>query len=132
MRRAAMFGVIGFCFVIFPLLTAMSAFAQSAPIWTGSVTCQLTDQEQGVYQRQETQTWTLTGAPPDPSMSLPIYIATWTAQEQGQLLRPQGAQTTSIQWTANVPASGGQSQTVKLVITVRASDKRLMIKQWSN
>ena len=127
-RRRIIFPVCAVC-----LLTALAnaAFAQSAPIWTGSLTCQLNDQEQGAYQRQEIQTWTLTGAPRDPSQGMPVYPATWTAQAQGQLLRQQGTQATSIQWMANVPGQGGQAPTVGLAITVRASDGRLMIKQWT-
>src|SRR5262245_33916583 len=83
---------------LFLFLPTLPAFAQSAPIWTGSITCQLDDEEQGVYQRQEMQTWTLTGGPADPNLGIPIYQATWQAQAQGQLLRTQGTQTTSIQW----------------------------------
>ena len=113
------------------LLFARLAFAQSAPTWTGSISCQLDDEEQGVYQRQEIQTWTLTGAPRDPSQGMPVYPATWTAQAQGQQLRQQGTQATSIQWMANVPAQGTQPPVVGLAITVRASDGRLMIKQWT-
>ncbi len=125
------------CFVSFfvlfiSILTPTSVFAQSAaPIWTGSITCQLDDEEQGAYQRQEIQTWTLSGASTSAPGSMPIYSATWTVQAQGQLLRQQGPQATSIQWMANVPAPGGQPPTVNVVITVRASDNRLMIKQWS-
>jgi hypothetical protein len=115
------------------LVAALSeaSFAQSVPIWTGSLTCQLNDQEQGAYQRQEIQTWTLTGAPRDPSQGMPVYPATWTAQAQGQLLRQQGTQATSIQWMASVPGQGGQAPPVGLAITIRASDGRLMIKQWT-
>jgi len=112
------------------LLSAVSASAQSAPIWTGSISCQLDDEEQGVYQRQEIQTWTLTGAPPDNPQSMPIYQATWQAQAQGQLLRVQSTQTTSIQWVANVPSPGGQAPSVPIAIHVRASDGRLVIGQW--
>src|SRR5438874_1496409 len=92
-KPTVVLGLLKFLAFFFLLLPTLPVFAQSAPIWTGSITCQLNDEEQGVYQRQEIQTWTLTGAPPDPSISMPIYTATWTAQAQGQLLRPQGPQT---------------------------------------
>jgi hypothetical protein len=48
-------------FSLLLFLPATLTVAQSAPIWTGTVSCQLDDEEQGVYQRQEIQTWTLTG-----------------------------------------------------------------------
>src|SRR5579864_5268744 len=87
-------------------------------LWTGTVSCQLDDEEQGVYQRQEIQTWTLTGGAASAQGSMPVYPATWAAQAQGQLLRAQGAQTTSIQWVANVPQPGGQQPSASLVIFV--------------
>jgi len=104
------------------LLPAAPAWAQAAPLWSGSITCQLDDEEQGVYQRQEIQTWTLTGAPPTNPTAIPLYQATWQAQAQGQLLRTQQATqtTTSIQWVANVPSPGGQAPLVPIVIRQRA------------
>src|SRR5579864_2969022 len=117
-------------FSLLLFLPATLTVAQSASIWTGTVSCQLDDEEQGVYQRQEIQTWTLTGGAASAQGSMPVYPATWAAQAQGQLLRAQGAQTTSIQWVANVPQPGGQQPSASLVIFVRASDNRLVIKQW--
>lgn len=107
------------------LLPAAPAWAQAAPLWSGSITCQLDDEEQGVYQRQEIQTWTLTGAPPTNPTAIPLYQATWQAQAQGQLLRTQQATqtTTSIQWVANVPSPGGQAPLVPIVIRQRADGR---------
>ena len=100
------------------------AFSQSSPsaAWSGSVTCQLNEQETGVFSRQETQTWTLIGGGPVSPTGIPTYNATWGDTGQGQLQRVQGAQTTNIQWTTNVPA-----QATTLAIFVRGSDNRLII-----
>ena len=108
-------------------LTALwppQAFSQSSPspAWSGSVTCQLSEQETGVFNRQETQTWTLMGGGPVSPTGIPTYNATWSVTGQGQLQRIQGAQTTNIQWTTNVPA-----QPTTLAIFVRGSDNRLIM-----
>ncbi len=109
---------------VLTVLWPPQAFSQSSssPAWSGSVTCQLNEQETGVFNRQETQTWTLIGGGPVSPTGILTYSATWSVTGQGQLQRVQGAQTTNIQWTANVPP-----QPTTLAIFVRGSDNRLII-----
>ena len=110
---------------ILMLALALPALAQApSAAWSGSVTCQLSDQDQN-YNRQETQTWTLTGGGPISPTGMPVYNATWKASGQGQLQRVQGGQTVNIQWTTNVPDTPAT-----MAIFVRASDNRLIIKPW--
>jgi hypothetical protein len=101
-----------------------TAFAQAAGNWSGQVQCSFDDVDQS-YSRHELQTWMLTGASPSVQGSMYVYPATWSSTGQGALQRVQGAQTTNIQWTTNVPA-----QQATIAIFVRASDNRLIIKPW--
>jgi microsomal dipeptidase-like Zn-dependent dipeptidase len=110
------------------LLSVLPAFAQSSPssTWSGNVTCQLNDQDSdGSYNRQETQTWTLTGGGPVSPTGMPVYNATWKASGSGQLQRVQGGQTVNIQWTTNVPDTPAN-----IAIFIRASDHHLIIGAW--
>jgi len=111
-------------FSVFAL--AGSAFCQTspAPAWSGQVQCQLNDQD-GNYNRQETQTWVLAGGGPISPTGMPVYNATWTATGYGTLQKVVGAQTINSQWTANVAATPAT-----INIFVRASDRRLIIKPW--
>jgi hypothetical protein len=78
------------------------------------------------YTRKETQTWTFTGAAPTTSGDFLIYPATWTASGEGSSHRAQGSNLLNAQWTVTVPA-----QPVQLAVFVRASDGKLIIRQWS-
>lgn len=103
-------------------LAAVPAFSQSSNVaWSGQVQCQLNDEDQ-TFARQETQTWALVGGPPVSPTGIPTYNATWSVTGQGQLQRVQGAQTTNIQWSTNVPP-----QPTTISIFIRASDNRLIV-----
>ena len=103
---------------------ATTAFAQSAATWSGQVQCQLDDQDQ-YYSRHEVQTWMITGANPTIQGAMHLYPASWSATGQGALQRTQGEQIRNLQWTTNVPATQAT-----IVVFVRASDNRLIIKPW--
>src|SRR5690349_8014571 len=111
-----------FLLMVFMSAVARLGFSQSySPqnMWSGGVQCTVNDQDQ-TYSRQETQTWTLTGAP-KVNDNMQVYSATWTVKGTGQLLRPQGAQTTNITWQSDAQ---GQAS---IAFIIRASDGRLMI-----
>src|SRR5687768_8399036 len=98
---------------------ASAALAQSSPAdgpWSGSVQCVL-DVQLATYSRQETQTWTLTGAAPAREGGFRTYDATWAVTGVGRV--------NATAWTVNVPATP-----VKLAMFVRASDQKLIIRQW--
>ena len=101
-------------------LLSGSLFGQSSGLWSGTAQCTVTEQDQS-YQRQEVQTWTLTGAAPSQQGAMQIYPATWTDTGTGQLQRVQGTQTNNTGWQTN--AQGPAS----IVFFVRASDNRLII-----
>ncbi len=106
------------------VLLAAGPFVQAQDAaWTGSMQCQLTVQTPN-YTHQELQTWTITGPPKDTG-SLSIYPASWSVTAQGGRQDVQGTQSTSIQWSANVPPMAAP-----LVIFARASDKQLIIKSY--
>ena len=100
---------------------APAALAQTGPAdgpWSGSVQCVL-DGQLATYTRQETQTWTLTDSSPTPVGGFRIYNATWTVTGQGRV--------NATTWTVNVPATP-----VELAMFVRASDQKLIVRQWSS
>ena len=83
------------------LAGAVPASAQQLAGWAGSIRCELQAQAPG-YTHQETQTWTLTGAPTMQG-SVTAYPATWTVVGGGQHDRITGTSTRRVaQWTANV------------------------------
>ncbi len=91
------------------LLPGGSAFGQSPADgpWSGSIQCDLNIQQTN-YERQETQTWTLTGKKLEPNGSMRIYEAEWTATGHGRYLRSQGSVPGGqilTQWTVNVPTT---------------------------
>jgi ELWxxDGT repeat protein len=107
---------------------ALPMRAQPTPAdgpWSGTIQCVL-DVQTGAYQRQETQTWTLLADAPTPSGDFRIYKAIWTATGNGSLKKSQGQQLISTTWSVNVPATP-----VQLAIFVRASDQKLIVRQWS-
>src|SRR4029077_15364016 len=129
MKKLARINCSKFCLSLFltyalTVLWPPQAFSQSSPspAWSGSVTCQVNEQETGVFNRQETQPRTLIGGGPVSPTGIPTYNATWSVTGQGQLQRVQGGQTTNIQWAANVPP-----QPTTLAVFVRGSDNRLII-----
>ncbi|HSS98001.1 MAG TPA: hypothetical protein VLK33_13265 [Terriglobales bacterium] len=106
-------------------ISSLSAFSQAAgPVWSGTVQCQLNDQDQS-YTRQDIQTWTLPGTGPISPTGIPVYNAIWKASGHGQLQRVQGGQTTNIQWTTNVPDTPAT-----ITIFVRAADNKLIVKPY--
>jgi len=115
---------LGLAAVRFALLVACApaALAQTSSAdgpWSGSVQCVLDVQAGpfGPYARQETQTWTLTGAAPAPDGVFRIYDALWTVTGAGRV--------NATTWSINVPATP-----VKLQMFIRASDQKLIIQQW--
>ncbi|HKW17037.1 MAG TPA: hypothetical protein VJO35_05970 [Terriglobales bacterium] len=92
--------------------------------WSGQVQCQLAVQAQG-YSLQETQTWTVTGASPYQDNGMLVYPAKWTSQSQGATQRMLGPNMLAGQWTGNV-----QPMDDVLIIAVRPSDNRLVIRRW--
>ena len=102
------------------LALAERGFSQSNALWSGSAQCTVNEQDQS-YQRQEVQTWALTGAAPSQQGAMQIYPATWTDTGAGQLERVQGGQTNDTAWQTN--AQGAAS----IVFFIRASDGRLII-----
>lgn len=108
---------------------SLIAASQPSPAdgpWSGSVQCVL-DVQLTTYTRQETQTWTLTGDAPTSDGDFRIYNATWTVTGQGSLKKAQGQHLITTTWTVNVPATP-----VKLAVFVRASDQKLIVRQWSS
>jgi len=99
---------------------SIPASCQSSALWSGTAQCTVTEQDQ-TYQRQEVQTWALTGAAPTQQGAMQIYPATWTDTGAGQLARAQGAQTNNTVWQTN--AQGPAS----IAFWIRASDGRLIV-----
>ena len=106
-------------------LAAGAANAQTAAegSWTGSVQCRI-DVSGAAYERHEEQSWTLTGEAPRIEGAMRIYPAVWKASGRGtastNTRRPSGAE-----WTAEVPG-----QPTVMAVFIRASDNRLVFKQW--
>ena len=71
--------------------------------WTGAIRCELQSQAPG-YAHQETQTWTLSGAPTVQG-SVTVYPATWSVTGQGWHDRTRNTTRRVAQWTVAVPAS---------------------------
>ena len=106
-------------------LLAMSAFAQSNALWSGSAQCKLTMQSDG-YAHQEVQSWTIaSGSQFTQQGGMQVYPATWTITGQGNAQRSQGPQLLATQWNSNVPG-----MSAPIAIFIRASDNRLIIKLW--
>jgi len=99
---------------------SVPGFSQSKALWSGSVECTVTEQDQ-TYQRQEVQTWAITGAAPTQQGAMQVYPATWSDTGAGQLLRAQAAQTNYTAWQSG--AQGAAS----IAVFIRASDGRLII-----
>jgi hypothetical protein len=97
---------------------ASLASGQSAPIWNGSVRCDIDLKGPG-YSSHETHTWTLTGdLPPDGSQD---YPATWTVSGSGSRT-PTGTLRSAATW-----ATQGSAPGVRMAIFVRQSDQRLLV-----
>jgi hypothetical protein len=92
--------------------------ATSAPIWSGSVRCEIDFKGAG-YVSHETHTWTLTGAPPvDGSQD---YPGTWTVSGSGSRA-PTDTVGSAATWKTEGSAPG-----VRMAIFVRQSDQRLLV-----
>jgi hypothetical protein len=100
-------------------VAAVSVHAWAAPSatrpWSGKVECHV-EINDGLVQRSETQTWTLTGDAPTMQGIMAIYPATWVATGSGSGARGS--------WNIEMPAQPGS-----LTVFVRASDQRLIFKQ---
>ena len=115
------------------LLFVFAAFALNFPnlalsqvpndVWTGQAQCELNLQTQE-YALQEIQTWTVVG-PPRQENGIVVYPVQWTSQSQGATRRLLGANTLAGQWVGNV-----QPMEDVLIIAVRPSDNRLVIRRW--
>jgi hypothetical protein len=103
------------------VVMALPGLCQNAT-WTGQIQCQLAVQSTG-YAHQETQTWTISGAPTT-SGAIDVYPATWSVTAQGTSQTMQAA-ALAAQWTTNVPGMN-----VPLAFFVRVSDNRLVIKSY--
>jgi len=94
------------------------ASAQTAPIWNGSVRCDIDLKGPG-YVSHETHTWTLSGGlPPDGSTD---YPGTWTVSGNGSRM-PIDTPGSSATWTTQGSAPG-----VRMAIFIRQSDQRLLV-----
>lgn len=91
--------------------------------WWGSVKCTI-EVSEGSNQRSEAQTWTLSGAAPTVQGAMRIFPAMWSVTGQGAVIKNPRAPAT--QWTASVP-----NREVLLAAFVRASDGKLIFRQWS-
>lgn len=98
--------------------SASLAFGQTAPIWNGSVRCDIDFKGPG-YVSHETHTWTLTGdLPPAGSQD---YPGTWTVSGSGSRT-PTDTLRSAATWTTQGSAPG-----VRMAIFVRQSDQRLLV-----
>jgi hypothetical protein len=95
------------------------ASGQTAPIWNGSVRCDIDFKGPG-YVSHETQMWTLTGAPP-PDGGAPDYPGTWTVSGSGSRV-PTDTLRSAATWKTE-----GSAQGVRMAIFVRQSDQRLLV-----
>ena len=89
-----------------------------APIWTGSIRCDIDIKGPG-YVNHQTHTWTLTGAIPLGGGVLD-YPATWSVSGEGSLL-PTTSNNASATWKTQGSAAG-----VRLGIFVRA-DRQVVV-----
>jgi hypothetical protein len=94
------------------------ASGQTAPIWNGSVRCDIDFKGPG-YVSHETHTWTLTGAPPPDGA--PDYPGTWTVSGTGSRV-PTDTLRSAATWKTEGSAPG-----VRMAIFVRQSDQRLLV-----
>src|SRR5512146_2639789 len=90
--------------------------------WTGQVQCELSIQS-NAYAHQETQTWTISGAPVA-SGAIQVYPATWSVAGQGAM-QPTQPGAPAAQWTISVTG-----MSAPLGVFVRVSDNRLVIKSY--
>jgi hypothetical protein len=95
------------------------AFGQTAPVWNGSVRCDIDFKGPG-YVSHETHTWTLTGTPP-PDGGAPDYPGTWTVSGSGSRV-PTDTLRSAATWKTEGSAPG-----VRMAIFVRQSDQRLLV-----
>ena len=110
------------------LVLSDPAMAQSPDVpWSGQVVCTLSIQSDS-YAHQETQTWKLTGeaAKSTGPGGLAIYPTTWSVSGQGSTQRTLApSRVLASSWKTIVPPMNAP-----MVIFVRASDKRLVIKTY--
>ncbi len=111
-----------------PLVLSSAALAQSPEVsWSGQVVCTLSVQTDG-YAHQETQTWKLTGEPSKLTGpgGLAIYPTTWSVSGQGTAQRtPAPSRVLASTWKTSVAP-----MSAPMVIFVRSSDKRLVVKTY--
>jgi hypothetical protein len=96
----------------------MAQAPTAAPIWTGSIRCDIDIKGPG-YVNHQTHTWTLTGAIP-PGGGVLDYPATWSVSGEGSLL-PTTSNNASATWKTQGSAAG-----VRLGIFVRA-DRQVVV-----
>jgi len=101
--------------------------AQQSPTagWSGSVVAQV-NVTTDTYSRNETQTWTLTGAPPTMAGSIAVYPAKWSYSGSGTYQSSGYGTTTNWTWTINTPPID-----VPIAVAVRSSDNKLTFHRWS-
>lgn len=98
--------------------------AANADAWKGSIRCEIQVTAPG-YFHQETQTWTLTGAPPTTQGAYLNFPATWTANGQGWHDRSGSTSRRVAIWTAAVP---GANSPVRGAITFfRTNSNQLFV-----
>lgn len=112
--------------VAIPLAKPVLAQSPADGPWSGTIQCDLNVQEPN-YERQETQTWTLTGKKLGLNGDMRIFDATWTATGRGRNLRSSssGGQQLLTQWTINVPATSAP-----LSFWVHQGEPLINFKQW--
>jgi hypothetical protein len=98
--------------------------ATSPAGWEGWAQCQVDTQGTDYIDRQ-THTWVLAGTPPTMQGVFAIHAATWSAVGSGTAKRTSGSQPLQSEWTTNV-----NGVSAPLAITVRASDKHVVIRIW--
>ncbi|HUL54139.1 MAG TPA: hypothetical protein VLT83_12085 [Opitutaceae bacterium] len=114
---------------LFAAWSLASRPALLADQWSGSIELKL-DVDASNYSRHETQTWTLTGQPPKQSGAMALYPAKWHYTGGGSKTISfqdpvQGPTQRRYDWSVDV------TRNVEVAIHGRASDKKLVIHQWT-
>lgn len=85
--------------------------------WMGSIRCEINVTAPG-YSHQETQTWTLTGAPPTQQSTTAIYPATWSVTGQGWHNREHHSSRVISKWTVKAPGpNSAKSAPIAFMVT---------------